>query len=202
MDKPLIIIDLDNTLAASAEGFIEFSNTNFGTSITIADYDEDRTKTWGVSFEEAERRQKVMRDRENQRDYKPMEHANEVLNWLKNDYKLVILTSRRKEAETYTNDWLEQHYPGLFVDVIYSGFFEDGQASTGHLRTKGDQYSRLGASYVIDDYMKHCGSAAEVNVQSILYGNYPWNRIDHLPDEVTRCGSWLEIKEFFETVKK
>lgn len=75
MNKPSIIIDLDNTLAASAEGFVKFSNEHFGTSITVDDYDEDRMKTWGVSFEEAERRQKIMRDSENQRDYKPIEYA-------------------------------------------------------------------------------------------------------------------------------
>lgn len=197
MNKPIIVIDLDNTLAASAKGFVDFSNKHFGTSITIDDYDEDREKTWGVSFEEAERRMKVMRDSKSQNDYVAFEQAREVLIQLKKDYTLIILTSRRKESEADTMNWLNRYYPGIFDEVLLSGFFEAETVRTGHLLTKGEQYEQIGAAYVIDDYYKHCESAAEVNARAILFGNYPWNQIEELPPNTTRCTNWLEVGEYF-----
>ncbi len=200
MSKPIIVIDLDNTLAASAQGFVNFSNEHFGTSISIDDYDEDRQKTWGVSFEEAERRMKVMRDQKSQNSYSPFSLARDVLLHLKQTYTLIVLTSRREESRGDTMNWLNRYYPGVFDEVLLSGFFETSTVRGGHLLTKGEQYKQIGAAFVIDDYYKHCASAAEEGINAVLFGDYPWNQVGDPPHLVTRCGDWREVEVYFQNV--
>jgi len=197
VQKPLIVIDLDNVLAQSAQEFVNFSNQHFEAAITLEDYNEDWSKMWGVSYEEAERRGAVMREHDMHQTYNPMPDALEVLQGLQPKYRLVILTSRREVTKPATDAWLERHYPGIFDDVLFSGIWDGTDRSDGHLMTKGDQYKALGAAYVIDDHLKHCAAATQHDATGLLFGEYPWNRHDDLPAGVVYCSDWQAVGEYF-----
>jgi len=200
MNNPTIVIDLDNVLADSAETFVAFSNEHFGTEISLADYNEDWQRMWNVSHEEAERRGEVMRTHQIQRDYRPIAGARETLDSLKDRYRFTILTSRRKESELRTREWLAEYYPGLFDEIVFSGFFEPDKVKGGHLLTKGEQYKQLGAHYVIDDHFKHCESAIAASASGILFGDYSWNQVSNLPEGVVRCCDWAAVAEYFDGI--
>jgi uncharacterized HAD superfamily protein len=191
-----IAIDIDNVLAASAESFVVISNRLFGDHITVADFNEDWQKMWGVDHEEAERRGEVLRENKYQKDYSPVNGAMLAINELGKKYKLVLVTSRRKFAEELTRNWLKQHFEYHFDKIVFADFWDDAKNSKdGHLRHKGDLFTQVGADFVIDDQLKHCVAAAEQDVQAILFGDYSWNQTDELPDGIIRCKGWPDVLE-------
>lgn len=191
-----LALDIDNVLAASAESFLVISNNLFVDHITFADFNEDWQKMWGVSHEEAERRGEVLRANKYQKDYLPVEGAVQAITELGKQYKLVLVTSRRKFAEELTRNWLKQHFDYPFEQIVFADFWDDFQKSKdGHLRHKGDLFTQVGANFVIDDQLKHCVAAAEQGVQAILFGDYPWNETDELPEGIVRYKNWAEVVE-------
>ena len=197
--KPLFVVDLDDVLAQSVQAFVDFSNQHFAAGITMDDYNEDWSTMWGTDYEETERRAAIMRKHDIHQTYKPMPGAFEALQALRPKYRLVVLTSRRESIKASTTAWLEQYYPGIFDDILFSGIWDRSDRSTGelHLMTKGDQYKELGAAYVIDDHLKHAAAANTHGAVGILFGAYPWNRHDSLPAGVVYCQGWPEVAEYF-----
>lgn len=196
--KQTIVVDLDNVLAQSAEGFMAISNGLFKPAVTPQTYSEDWAQMWGVTHEEAVRRGKILFERHYQATYQPVAGALPVLQALSTRYRLVVLTSRRQVSEAVTREWLEKYYPSLFPELMFSGFWEDPTKGGGHLLTKGEQLKTMGVAYFIDDHLKHCASAAQNGIPSILFGEYPWNRHDALPTRVTRCRDWAAVLEYFD----
>ena len=191
-----IAIDIDNVLAASAEGLVTISNQLFGIHMTIDDFGEDWSKMWGVDHEEAERRGEVLRENKYQQGYLPVDGAAQAINELGKHYKLVLVTSRPKKVEELTRNWIKQYFSYSFDTIVFADFWDDpNNSKDGHLRHKGDLFTQVGADIVIDDQLKHCGAAAEANVQAILFGNYAWNQADKLPGGTIRYKNWLEVLE-------
>ena len=149
---------------------------------------------WGVDHEEAERRGEILRANKYQKDYLPVEGAVSAINELGKRYKLVLVTSRRKFAEELTMNWLKQHFDYPFDTVVFADFWDDAQNSKdGHLRHKGDLFTQVGADIVIDDQLKHCLAASKQGIRAVLFGDYPWNQTDELPNSILRCNSWSEV---------
>ena len=197
MKKPTIAVDIDDVLANEAEFIIEFSNTHFGHSLASDDYDEHWGGMWDVDLEETERRALMIHEPGNSSQYRLHDGAQEVLSHLKEHYRLVILTSRRDSLQQETLDWLEQHFPGLFDEVKFTGFWDTLRADR-HTLTKGEQLRTMGANYLIDDQLRHCTSAAEVGMEAILFGDRAAYRDIELPARVTRCSNWQQVQEYFD----
>jgi hypothetical protein len=80
---------------------------------------------------------------------------------------------------------------------MFSGIWDGKTTRGGHLLTKGEQYRQLGADYVIDDYLKHCVAGVQEGTEAVLFGNFPWNQSDKLPEGVARCKDWVAVLEHF-----
>jgi uncharacterized HAD superfamily protein len=200
MQKEIIAIDVDDVLAANAEGFVNFSNRRWGTNLTVEDYDERWTKVWRVDEAEVWRRSDEMHATGVFGEYRHFTDAEEILCRLSEQYKLIVVTSRRTVIQKETMAWLDKHFGGIFDDVVFSGAYDRSDTTDLSERfeiTKTDTLVRIGAKYLIDDQLKHCYGAAESNVQAILFGNYSWNQADHLPANVTRCVDWQQVAKFF-----
>jgi hypothetical protein len=126
--------------------------------------------------------------------------AAPVLRALAARFDLVVLTSRRVIAKEETRVWLDRHFAGLFPEVHFSGIWERTD-NDPHLLTKADVCLELGLDYLIDDQLKHVVGAAEVGVEAVLFGDYPWNQTDELPNGAHRCANWAEVSEYFARVK-
>lgn len=200
--KPIIVVDIDDVLSASAEGFADYSNATWGSGIAAEDYHEDWAIPWGVSREEAARRALEYHNVAVHGRYKHFPEALSALKDLASHYDLVVVTSRRNSVKLATDTWLAKHFPGLFTEVIYAGMWDDHTDKNVDVKlgaTKTDICLALGAKFLIDDQIKHCQSAAEADVKAILFGDYSWNRTnDPLHDNVVRLNNWQAVKEYFD----
>ncbi|HSX16618.1 MAG TPA: hypothetical protein VLH86_00770 [Patescibacteria group bacterium] len=201
MSQQTIAVDIDDVLAAGSEGFATFSNERWGTNITAEDYTENFGLAWGVPLEEALKRVDEYLASGAHGRFRHFDDALPVLQRLAKRYKLVVVTSRRVFLKPETDAWVERHFPGIFEEIRYAGFFEKSDASNVHARlqhTKAELLKELGADYLIDDQPKHCYGAAAVGVTSLLFGEYKRNRdIKELPAGVIRAKSWSEVGRYF-----
>ena len=197
MSKKVIAVDLDDVLSASAPAFVQFSNERWGTNLTVEDYHEHWAELWGVDHQEVERRSREYTASKLYRHFKVHDDALEVLRELSQEYKLVIATARRKEQETETLAWLEEHYSGIFDNVYFAGIW-DKIDDRSHVRSKSEICSQIEVDYLIDDQPRHCFSVAkDLKIPTLLFGDYPWNRQVKLAAGITRVKDWQAVKAYF-----
>ncbi len=196
MSKKVIAIDIDDVLAAGAQGFVSFSNDTWGTNLTVEDYDEHWAVMWGVDNEEMKTRAQQIYNSGIIKNFKVIDEAYSVLKKLRSQYKFVVTTSRVTKVKDFTLNWIEENYPDIFDEVHFAGLY-DTLTKDSHKLTKAAIVRSIGADFLVDDQPKHCFAAAGVGVQSVLFGDYPWNRSIELPDGVTRCTDWAQVLEYF-----
>lgn len=197
--KPIIAIDVDDVLSRTSEGFIEFSNKTWGHALTPDDYDEDWARAWNTSVETARSRADILHASGVFSEFSYYAEALPVLTKLKKHYSLVVATSRRASISEESQEWLNRYYPNIFDDVFFSGIYDSklGKHKDHIARTKNDLLVEIGADYLIDDQLKHCVAAGQHGVNTILFGDYAWNRSDELPSHVTRCSDWQAVEAYF-----
>ena len=201
MSKPIIAIDVDDVLSASAAAFVDFSNERWGTRLTIEDVDEDWAKMWQIDIPAMEARAAEFHQSGVVSSYHKYDEALPVLERLKNNYDLVVATSRNRRIDIETRDWLNENYPNIFKEIHFSGIFDGDTTDNSVCKlTKTDLLLKIGASYIIDDQPKHCFGAADVNLRAILFGDYPWNRDVDLPPGVLRCANGRERGVYFDSL--
>lgn len=198
MSRPIIAIDIDDVLADNAAGFVAFSNKQWGTALTIDDYDEHWAKVWQTDWGETLRRRDVFIGSGVQNDYRHVDGAKSVLRQLSKRFDLYVVTARMIHTKDDTQAWIHKHYPGIFTDetIHFAGLWDNPDINT-HKKTKADVLKQLGVKYLIDDQKKHCFGAAEQGITAVLFGDYKWNQSSGLPEGVVRCHTWEEVEEFF-----
>lgn len=197
MSKPIIAIDIDDVLADNASGFVAFSNQRWGTNLTPEDYTEHWAEMWQIDETETERRAEEFHSAAVITGYSHDEAALPVLQWLRERYELIIVTSRRRSIETETKAWINQHYAGIFSSINFAGIWDGPWTTASKYRTKADICQSLGADYLIDDQLKHCQAVANCGGKSLLFGTYQWNLSDALPDGVIRVADWSAVEAYF-----
>lgn len=200
MSKQLIVCDIDDVIAANAEGFIAWCNEQFGTNLSVDDYTEDFKVLWPDADQaEIERRANLFHNSDAVLSYGHIPDGFAVLTALAEKYRIIAATSRRRVGEEYTRTWINQYYKGIFEDIVFAGIF-DTDGHERHLRTKSDIYQTLRPNYVIDDQLKHCMAASELGIQTILFGQYSWTKTESLPSNIAWCPNWKAVKECFDGV--
>ena len=196
MTKKLIAVDIDEVLAANAPSFVAYTNQQWGMNLSVDDYHEHWAQLWKTDHDETLKRAKQYNHSGVMESMSHFEEANATLTQLTKQYRLVIVTARRKELAEITQQWIERHYAGIFSDIHHAGIWdtEHPEASTF---TKADICTKIQASYLIDDQSKHCNAAQGVGIQAIMFGDYPWNRSEKLVEGVTRRANWHAVLEYF-----
>ena len=198
-NKSIIAIDIDDVLAANAEGFVKFSNERWGTHLTVDDYDEHWAKVWQVEEEEVKRRAIELHESGTIGRYEKIPDADSILSKLHENHTIIAVTSRRIMVEPETRAWLDRHFTDIIDEVRFAGFYDDlEKTQQGRHATKADIIQQIGAGYFIDDQLKHCLAVAGNGTRVILFGNYSWNQIDTLPDGIVRCPTWFDVESYFQ----
>lgn len=202
MGMQIIAVDIDDVLAAHAESIVEFSNKRWGTKLTINDYNDRWAEMWKMSddVKVVEKRAEEFFDTEPFRNFRYFPDALPVLKKLRRHYRLILVTSRRRRFLQQTTEWIDQFFPGIFEETHYAGIWDDPKEGR-HEETKADLCQSLHADYLIDDQLKHCLATAKCGITSLLFGEYAWNKIDALPDNIIRVKDWNAIKEFFDAAR-
>lgn len=196
-NKPTIAVDIDDVIVAESEFIVGYSNKHWGHALSLEDYDEHWSQMWGVDHDETERRADILHSLGITSAYRVLEDAHDALNKLSRNFRLIILTSRRKKISDETLNWLEKNFSDLFEEVHFTGFWDEPTEGS-HLLTKGELSKQIGADYMIDDQVKHCVAAAEAGVKCVLFGEYAHAQNADIPDGVTRCKNWKEVLEYFQ----
>jgi 5'(3')-deoxyribonucleotidase len=199
-NKPIIAVDIDDVIVAEAEFIVEYSNRHWGHSLSLEDYREHWGSMWQVGIGEVERRADILHAPGIIRKYRILEDAHYALNALSKNFRLIILTSRRKMVEQETREWLKENFGDVFEKIYFTGFW-DNITDNSHLLTKADLSRELNVGYLIDDQPKHCFGAAAHGIKAILFGDYAESRHLEPPEGVTRCSNWQEVLEYFENEK-
>lgn len=200
--KPIIAVDIDEVLADGAEVFVQFSNEQWGTNLSVDDYQEHWAAMWQVDNVEVERRSEIWHQAGMLYGHGTKLDSERVLRSLKDRFELVITTSRRLSQKDGTLEWIAKNYSDIFSEVHFAGIFDGGLKDLRvYEHTKADLYREIGAAYTIDDQVKHCFAAAEDGVHALLFGDYNWNKVGGtLPANVVRCSDWAAVKSYFDKI--
>ncbi len=191
--RPIIAVDMDDVLAHHVEAFIGWSNTKYGTTFTLEDYNDHWSQLWSIDHEESEKRAVLFHQERQHRLFQPRKDALEVLHYLKKHYDLVIITARRRETINDSHEWLETHFPDIFKDVRFVPIWEDDRNATKLAICK-----EIGATYLIDDMVRHINLAAEGGVTALWFGDYKWNQNEKAVSGVVKAKDWQAVRDFFE----
>lgn len=203
--KPVIAVDLDDVLKESSQLIIDYSNQKWGTDLTIDDYDEHWAAMWQVDNAEWEARAHQIHSEKLLIHGEPFLETKRVLELLSRDYTLVVASSRQQIILEDTREWLRLHFGGLFQNVHFAGIWDDTEidGAVKVKQTKASLLKEIGADYLIDDQPKHCIAAAEIGVQAILFGEYPWNIGVGIPGAgVTRINDWKGVEAYFHAKRR
>lgn len=192
-----IAVDIDDVLAANAEGFVQYSNKKWGTHLKPDDYTEHWAQMWQIDLEEVERRRDIIVADKVFIKHRAFEEPKNVLKKLAKDYKLVVVSSRGPRVQADTIEWVEQNFEGIFSGVHFAKIY-DRPISLKQLKmTKKEICQEIGADYLIDDQPKHCFAVAKAGIVAILFGTYKWTEVKRLPKNVVRARTWQDVWEYF-----
>jgi uncharacterized HAD superfamily protein len=192
--KPTIAVDIDEVLFPMAPTFLEYHNSNHGTAFTVDQmtsyYVENLT---GETVEEVIAKIKAYLKTEHYSLGQPIPGSLEAIKALREHYRLVLITARNDFYRGHTEDFIEKHFTGLFDELRYTHTLENPETTV----PKSVICKETGAIALIDDHLYNVRDAAQAGIRGILFGNYPWNAADELPDGVTRCVDWPAVLEHF-----
>lgn len=185
--KPLIAIDVDEVLFPFNTGLVDWHNIVHGTSLTLDEVTSFKLdQVWGGTEAEATAKVGAYQDHPGALEGNPLPGALEAINALKQWYELVIVTSRQQKVTTQTEAWIQRHFPHTFRDVHFARYWDDSKPRL----SKADLCLELGVEVLIDDHLDYVGECAERGMRGILFGDYPWNQAERLPQRVVRATGW------------
>ncbi len=185
-----IAIDCDDVLVATAPLILNHYNKMYGTHLELKDMYSKDLKVWDVpDAATAIARVEGYLETEEYRTQPPLREAIEVTKRLAQRYNLHIVTGRTEFLAVATQAMLDQYFPNVFQSIEYTGFFGS------KARSKADVCKELGANLLIDDHLHHAEAVAGVGIDVLLFGEYPWNQSDELPERMQRVRSWKDVEK-------
>jgi 5'(3')-deoxyribonucleotidase len=195
MSKPIIAVDIDEVLSPLHDLFFAHHNEKYGTNYPIRDHKGGYyiTEYSHDSHEVAMEKIKKYVTSAEFSTVNPLEGAIGVIEELSSKFDLAIVTSRQDFYVETTHAWLDKHFKGKFKHI----FFTEYISGQGVRIPKSVFCHRIGATYMIDDNLEHSLDCAEAGIKVLLFGDYPWNKTDRLPKNMTRVRNWQAVQEYF-----
>lgn len=188
--KPILALDLDELLFPFAENFLKYVNNERGTGFSIDDIPGYLFKGLpDIPLPEVLQLIGAFLTRTGLQPL-PLQGAVEAVEQLKHQFELVVVTARYDELKEATLAWLQTYFPDMFERIVLCNSFAVTRPNT---RTKVDVCLELGAVALVDDSVAHVTEMATDGKRGVLFGDYPWNQTDELPEGVTRARNWDEV---------
>src|SRR5690606_6333685 len=105
--------------------------------LTVDDYSEHWGEMWKVDAAVWEARAVEYHSTGAVSRLNPKSEAMPVLEALRHRFKLVIVTSRRRQIDKETLKWVELYYSGIFEEVHFAGMW-DKVTENSHKATKAE----------------------------------------------------------------
>jgi 5'(3')-deoxyribonucleotidase len=196
MKKKRIAVDIDDVLANTISGIIEFHNANYETRLSLDDFRFDRFyKTWGGDAMQEQSKLQLFYKSKHYKNLKPVKGSKEVIQKLCKYFELFIVTARDEKFREITTKWIEKYYGDSFKEIHFANHYSEYDESI----PKSKICSILNADFLIDDSLEYAQDCATGDRKVLLF-DYPWNRDITLPRSILRVHSWEDIKDFFQQV--
>jgi hypothetical protein len=210
--KPVVAVDVDEELGAFVDALCNHVNSaGFAATSSSAAIAGSAPRKWQredfhsyhfddvwqvgetISSETVER----FFDSPHFAQLEPLPGAREVLERHRASCRFVVCTSRSLNIEAKTRAWINEHFPGIFDDVLFGSAYGHGPR-----RTKREMCASIGAVALIDDNVGYALDAAPVLAHSVLFGRYAWNASTppDAPSNLVRLASWSEVDAFLTTL--
>ena len=193
-NKPIIAVDIDEVIFPMVEDLIRYVDRSHSVKLTPQEFVtyslEDIWQGGPVEGSQVFEAYKAQFSVE----VAPVKGAAEALGKLSVRYEVIIMTSRDVVVEEKTRRWLDHHFPEIFKQVHLLGNKKDSQI----YREKAGVCQELGVYCLIDDSLRPILETNQVGIKTLLFGDYPWNQADELPEGVIRVKDWQEVLEYFE----
>jgi uncharacterized HAD superfamily protein len=194
----LIAIDIDAVLADLLSMFLRYRNDTYKTNFKREDF---YTNEWYRVFAEpSDLLYKILYDffkSEYMAKVEPVPGAIAGVNRLKNEHKLVIVTSRPKIIAEETFKWIHRFFPNAFSSI----YFSNQPAYNSFGPHKGEICIDVGAELFIDDQFDYGTECAKAGILTFLYDS-PWNQSVKLPENMVRVRSWGEVTDNVDHIEK
>ena len=206
--KMKIGIDLDECISEFTNGFLKIYNDKFKKNFLFGGVHS--YNLWEVVGGTREEALAIADEFYNSSEFDNIglvDGAKEAIKKLSKKHQLFIITSRPAYIRDKTNNFIKNHFPNDFSEIIYTGDFFSGQG-----KTKAEVCKALGIGTLIEDNFNYALSCAEQGIDVLLL-NKPWNKNAAEHSNIKRVGSWNEIlgqinektdshEEIIEKVKK
>lgn len=191
-ERQRFAIDVDEVLFPFVREFVNYDNPRWGGWLKFSQFFSYRfEEVLEVPVEEAMKRTYDFYGAKHDH-IKPLEDASEVLPRLCKYYEPIIITARPPRFEKKTRGWLAKHLDIEFNEIVHIGRSDIVERPI----SKAEVCRRLGAVALIDDSLEHTAECAAIEIDGLLFGNYPWNQADVLPEGVTRCRNWWAVEDY------
>ena len=177
----IIAIDIDDVLADTLNYFLNYYNNLYKKNFSRKDfYIYHWWEVLGISKEEFLEIFKIFVAEKNFEKFSPMRSAQSVINKIKKDHHLIIITGRENYLIDATEYWLNRHFPNVFGEIYYTASM---------LEKKLEAVSKTGACWqggadlIIDDQFAFANDCATSGLQTFLFHS-PWNKNSILPENM------------------
>lgn len=116
---------------------------------------------------------------------KPLQHSVDAMKALADENLLYVVTGRQtyNQCISVTHDLLNEYFNGIFDDV----YFTNSYSLYGPEIPKSEICKKLAIDVFVDDSVYNCIECEKIsNINSVVFGEYPWNEDTTL----TKIKSW------------
>jgi len=194
MKNKIIWVDLDEILAELLDYLLEYNNYKIWNldikREDVKNYYMHKMPELDISLDEAVSWfRKPMLDDIEKCNIKPTKGSFNKLKELKSWWNQLIIVTARIESIfwEYTTKWINNHFPNIFDDIIYTDHFTDKH------RDKWTVCTELWITYMIEDNMDYALELAEKGVITYVFEK-PWNsHREEKHENVIRVKWWEEF---------
>lgn len=190
-------LDVDEVLGNLIDPIMEFHNQEYGTNFSKEDVNSyGLEELWGGTKEETLEKVLKFYDHQLFHSIQPLPDSQKVLNQLYNSHELHIITSRPKQIQTKTENWVNHYFPKIISGIHFAGGWANENA-----KSKKEICKDVGIELMVEDCLDFAEDIALLGTNVLLY-NYPWNQKENLPENITRVYSWEDISNQINPKKK
>jgi uncharacterized HAD superfamily protein len=192
-------LDMDEVLAQFLVTFIVYHNEKYNTNYRMEDIDEfELWKVWGGTKEEIAERIRLFVDEGMVLKLTPVPLAQQIIEELKKDNELYVITARHDSGRETSEKWLEEHFPETFNEIHMS---IDSHKENGSGKTKAEICKDLQIDIMVEDSFPFASSIALSGTPVILL-NYSWNIKNGELENIYRAKDWSEIPQLINKFKQ
>lgn len=179
-----IAFDFDDVVCDITLAFLKFNQDYYGVNVDFNSLGDNVYKSLGITSNEENNRWNQFFQNKTYAYPNPKTNILDFFLRLKEKYKLILVSARKKIWQYQLRNWLDKYMKGIFDQVI----FLDSPENRGKSKAKICEINNC--FLLIDDEPRHIEGCLKTKVKGVLF-NQPWNK--NYAKDVIRISSILEL---------